>query len=119
MAILDDLLDLERAGWEALSTDGGAAPFYDSVLSEQVLMLFPGGFLIDDRAAVIASMGGEPWSSYEMSDERVLGLSDESAVLAYRVTAVRGDTEYSALVNSTYVRRQGDWRLAVHQQTPC
>ena len=29
-----------------------------------------------------------------------------------------GDDEYHALFNSTYTRQIGDWKLAVHQQTP-
>ena len=40
------------------------------------------------------------------------------AILTYRARAVRGDTErYQALVSSVYVRRDGAWKLAFHQQT--
>src|SRR5690606_38907553 len=118
MAIDDELLDLERQAWEALSTDGAAAAFYEQVLAEDVLMLLPGGMVIDDRATVIDSMGGDPWSSFELAEERVLVLGDDCAVVAYRGRARRGDFEYSALFNSTYVRRDAAWRLALHQQTP-
>ena len=31
---------------------------------------------------------------------------------------VRDGATYSALVSSAYVRREGGWRLALHQQTP-
>ena len=119
MATEDELLDLERAAWEALSSGGdAAATFYERVLAREVLMLFPGGMVIDDRRAVIDSMRGEPWSSYQLSDERVVELSDDCAVVAYRGHATRRDTEYSALFTSTFVREDGQWRLAVHQQTP-
>ena len=53
-----------------------------------------------------------------LSDERVLPLGDDAAVVAYRATATRDDVTYTALFNSTYVREAGEWRLAVHQQTP-
>jgi hypothetical protein len=48
----------------------------------------------------------------------VLELTDGCAVVAYRATARRGGTDYTALFNSTYVRARGSWRLALHQQTP-
>jgi hypothetical protein len=115
----NELIELERAAWTALSTSGeAAAEFYSTVLADAVLMLLPGGMVIDDRAQVIDSMRGAPWDSFELSDERVLELNADSAVVAYRATARRQDIDYTALFNSTYVRVDGAWRLAVHQQTP-
>ena len=116
----DELLRLERKGWEALSTSGAAAEsFYAENLAEDVLVLLPGGTVLDDREQVIKSMGGSPWTSFKLSDERVLELVDGCAVVAYRATAHReGRESYTALFNSTYVREGGAWRLAIHQQTP-
>jgi hypothetical protein len=114
----NELIELERAGWNALATEGAAGAFYDRVLASKVLMLLPGGMVIDDRAEVVASMAGPPWSSFELSDVRVLPLTPVCAVVAYAATATRDDTEYRALFNSTYVREGGEWRLALHQQTP-
>jgi len=115
----DDLLALERSAWEALSTSGdAAAEFFERVLAEEVLMLLPGGMVIDRRDDVIDAMRGEPWTSFELSDERVLDLGSSSAVVAYEATARRGDDAYTALFNSTYVREGDSWRLALHQQTP-
>lgn len=119
MSASDELLSLERAAWDALSTSGeAAATFYENVLASDVLMLLPGGMVIDDRTVVVDSMRGTPWSSYELSEERVHELTDATAVVAYRGAAVRGGQEYVALFNSTYVKQDGSWRLAVHQQTP-
>ncbi len=116
----EELLQLEREGWEALSSSGEAASrFYAENLAAHVLMLLPGGMILEDREAIIESMGGAPWTSFELADERVLRLGEGLAVVAYRATAQRGDAEpYSALFNSTYVREDDAWRLAVHQQTP-
>jgi hypothetical protein len=63
-------------------------------------------------------MAGPPWDRYDISDERVLDLTPDSALLVYKVDADRGDMHYTALLNSTYVREDGEWRLALHQQTP-
>ena len=119
MTTTTELLDLEREGWDALSTDGEAASaFYDRVLAEDVLMLLPGGMVIDDRDTVVESMKGAAWESYDLDDEHVVPLGEDSAVIGYRATAVRDGEPYTALFNSTYVREGGDWKLAVHQQTP-
>jgi hypothetical protein len=114
----DDLLEIEHRAWKALATDGAAGPFYDEVLAEEVLMLLPGGMVIDDRATVVESMSGAPWDDYDLRDERVVGLGPDAAMVAYRATATRGDVTYEALFNSTYVVEHGEWRLKLHQQTP-
>jgi hypothetical protein len=115
----DELIAIEHAAWDALSSSGAdASAFYDRVLAREVLMLLPGGMVIDDRAQVVQSMHAADWISYELSDEHVLELTDDSATLGYRATATRPGAEYTALFNSTYVREDGDWRLALHQQTP-
>jgi hypothetical protein len=112
-------LDLEHAAWEALSTSGEAATaFYGEVLADEVLMVLPGGLVVDDRDQALGSMGGEPWDWFELSDERVVDLADLGAVVAYRGRARRGRTDYEALFTSTYVRHGDRWRLVVHQQTP-
>jgi hypothetical protein len=78
----EELIGLERAGWEALSAGGdAAASFYQDVLASKVLMLLPGGLRLDDREEVINSMRGAPWDSFDLSDEQVLRLGREGAVL--------------------------------------
>ena len=115
----DELTVLERDGWEALASGGEVAQaFYDRVLDGEVLMLFPGGMVLDDRAAIVESMGGPPWTRYELEDVRALRLTPDAGVVAYGVVAERDGKEYSALISSTYVRRDGGWKLAFHQQTP-
>ncbi|BDZ42255.1 hypothetical protein GCM10025865_15540 [Paraoerskovia sediminicola] len=115
----DEPEDLERQGWQALAADAAAATtFYTDVLDAEVLMLLPGGLVIDDRDDAIDAMGGAPWESFDLQDVRQVELADDVAVVAYGVVASRSGQEYSATVSSTYARRDGEWRLAVHQQTP-
>lgn len=119
MSTADDLIAIERKAWEALSTSGkAAAAFYSDRLARDVIMLLPGDTVIDDRAAVVESMRGAPWDAYSLGDERVVELSPDAAVVAYRGRARRGGHDYAALFSSTYRREDGEWRLAVHQQTP-
>jgi hypothetical protein len=115
----EELLDLERAGWQALSSSADeAATFYGGILVEACLMLLPGGIVLEGREQVVSSMLGPSWDWFELDQARVLELADDVAVLAYHARARRGATGYRAWVNSTYVRRGREWRLALHQQTP-
>jgi Domain of unknown function (DUF4440) len=115
----DDLIDLEHAGWRALSSGGEVATrFFGEVMATEVAMLLPGGLVITDREEAIRSMGGAAWDAFELSDERVHALTDACAVVTYRASARRGDQDYDALFSSTYVRDGSRWLLAIHQQTP-
>ena len=119
MATDTDVLALEHDAWRALSTGVDAVrSLFERVLEPDVVMLLPGGLVIEGSDQALQSMAGPPWDSYELSHERMLTLSGDAAVVWYQAHARRGDLDYLALVNSTYVRRDGGWRLALHQQTP-
>jgi hypothetical protein len=80
-----EVLELERAGWAALSTGGEAAVrFYREVLSEEPRFVLPGGLLLDDRDAIIRSMGGPPWDHHALHDERVVPLGAGAVAVIYR-----------------------------------
>lgn len=113
------LVALEREGWAALSTSGEAARrFYERVLDEEVLMLLPGGMVLDDRGAIVEAMSGPPWDRHALEEVRVDRPLDDVGVVTYGAVAERAGQEYSALFSSLYVRRGDDWKLAFHQQTP-
>ncbi len=115
----EELIALERDGWEALSTSGEAArAFYERVLDRTVVMLLPGGMVLDERGAIVDSMSGPPWSTFELDDLRCLLPTSDTGVVTYGVVARRGSQEYSALMSSVYVRRESAWKLTFHQQTP-
>ena len=115
----DDLAELEREGWKALSSDGEVArAFYERVLDHRVVMLLPGGMVLDERARIVESMSGSPWSRYVLEDVRTEPLTSDTGIVTYGVVAARDDREYSALMSSLYVRRMDGWKLAFHQQTP-
>ncbi len=119
MALETDPGDLERRGWEALSSDPqSATAFYGEVLDDDVRMLFPGGLVLTDREEILRTMGGPPWDAFELSGLEVLRPVPEVAVVSYGVEARRQGQPYSALVASVYVRRPGGWRMVSHQHTP-
>jgi len=117
MALEDVLVNLEREGWEALSSGRGGA-YYGEHLTDNAVMAFSVGVMT--RQEVIAAMeSAPPWSSYELIDPHVVALTDDVGVVVYRVSAQRaGDEPYSAVISSTFVRHAAGWKLAFHQQTP-
>jgi hypothetical protein len=115
----DDLLALEHQGWMSLC-DGTGADFYGRTMTEDAVMVLAHGFVLD-RDAVAASLNdAPPWQRYEISDERLVEIDDDTAILVYTGRASRGDDEpqFRALMSSVYTRREGRWRLALYQQTP-
>lgn len=117
--VKEELLQLERDGWQAISDHRGA-DFYSSHLTEDALMVLPGDLVMDRQTALDSIDGPATWEWFRLENERVVGLGEEAAALTYRVTAKRPDDEpYSALITSTYVRQGNSWLMAMHQQTPC
>lgn len=117
MALADDLIAVEREGWDALVA-GRGGEYYERKLAPQAVMAFPFGVLT--RPQTIEAMNAAPpWASYEMIEPSVVRLTEESAIVVYRVVAQRPELEpFSAVVSSTFVRDGDDWKLAFHQQSP-
>ena len=117
MTLERELLELEDAGWDALSSDRGAS-FYRDNMADDGLMVFPG--VVMNKADALAAIAfAKPWSEHRISDVAVRALDTDAALIAYRATAQReGAAEYRAMMTSVYVRRAGRWLLALHQQSP-
>lgn len=115
-----NLVELERQGWEALSSDPDKArAFYGSVLADDAYMLFPGEIRLVGKAQILATMGGPAWQSFEISETQTVALSDTVQAVTYKVIAQREvASPYRALICSTYVLRSSSWQLVVHQHTP-
>ncbi len=108
---------LERQGWEALCGPDGAR-FYDEVMADDGLMVFP-DMALDKEQTLAAVRAAGPWTSFELSDVRIVEAAPGSAVIVYAAAAQRGaGAPYRAMMSSSYARRDGRWRLLLHQQTP-
>lgn len=113
---MDELEQLERDGWQALSGPEGAA-FYAEVMHDEGVMVFP-GMVMDKTAALETMRSVAPWSSFKLSDIHVLRPAPDSGVVVYRANAIREGKEYEASMASVYVRRGDAWVLVLHQQSP-
>ena len=113
MTVENTLWDLEERFW----TQGADAARHMSSKDAVFVFPYPAGILRGTdlwREADVA----QRWRSVVMT-ERYASLQDTIAVLAYRVSAERGDDPiYDALCTSTYLKDEGGWLRLTHQQTP-
>lgn len=87
-------------------------------MADDGLMVFP-GTVLDKAQSIQAISGATPWLSVELEDVRIVGATPDGGTVVYRATAQReGNAPYQAMMASVYVRREGQWRLVLHQQTP-
>jgi hypothetical protein len=118
MGLVDTLLGIERELWK---TD---AELYGDRLVDEALLVFAETGVIGRQVAVEAirqeNAEGRRWGEVAFDDARAQQLGDDAAALIYRVTArwEHEDARYTALASSVYVRRDEQWKLALHQQTP-
>jgi hypothetical protein len=118
MELQEHLLRTERELWT------NNAVLYQNTLLPEALLVFPETGVITRDVAVEAirqeNAEGRRWAEVHMQQVRTLALSDDAVLLTYRVAA-RWEHEQApieALASSAYVRRDGRWKLAFHQQTP-
>jgi len=114
---LDELLQLERTGWDALCAQRGGTFYGELMLDEAVMVLVNGAVM--DRATIAASLDqAPPWSRYELSEPRLVEVGEDASALVYRATATRdGEEPFVALMTSVYRRLDGRPRLALYTQT--
>ncbi len=113
------LLDLERRGWDSLC-DSTGSQFYGDLMTDDGVMVLASGAVMN-RDAVVASLEhAPPWQSYDIEDVRLVEAGDGAAGIVYVGTGYReGDQPaFVGVMSSFYVRQDGQWRLALYQQTP-
>ncbi len=115
---LDELLELEHAGWRSLCSSTGA-DFYGRTMTSDGLMVLANGEVMTRSDVVTALEHAPAWDSYSIDDVVELALGDAAVSLVYTGVGRRQDGgEFTGIMSSTYVNDGGEWRLALYQQTP-
>jgi hypothetical protein len=115
--LTEELLDLERAGWDSLC-DGSGDEFYGALMAPDGLMILANGQIMTRDDVVAALAGAPPWSSYEITNARTLDLGAGVAMLVYVGTGHRsGSSDFVGVMTSVYRRTADGWQLALYQQT--
>ncbi len=113
MKLQDDLLAMERKLWS-----GGKAE-YQRTLDDDCLVAFTEMAGVSSRDKIAAQADGARWNDVNLEVEGFLQPTQDVAFLTYRASAVRANADpYEARVSSSYVRRNGGWKMVFHQQTP-
>jgi hypothetical protein len=115
MTLQNDLLAMERKFWS------GDAGFYRQNLDDECLTVFTKMAGVQKKEAIAEMIDGDSqrWQDVTLDQKGLLEPTKDTAILSYEAQARRANGErYHALVSSGYVRRNGAWKLAFHQQTP-
>jgi hypothetical protein len=115
MPLKDELVALELGFWKAT----GDPAYYREHMAADGLAVFAMGVM--NRDAVIASTRGSDlagWTDIEIAKPRMLPLTDGAAALVYEGSARRNGEPYVANCTTVYARRDGMWRMVLHQQSP-
>jgi len=117
---LDAFVALETQVWEALRR--GDAEADRRLLAEDFLGVYPTGFADrDDHVSELAD--GPTVADYELHDARIMIMSEDDVLLAYRAdwhalaAGERGERE-SMYVSSLWSRRAGTWVNVFSQDCP-
>jgi hypothetical protein len=118
MSLAEELLNLEHKQFKALAGAAEAVAFYSDHLTEDGVLAGPYGIL--DRETTIQMVPKSAvLTDYDIKSPRLIQLTESSAVIVYQMTQHRqGMDPYDANICTVYVRRDGEWRMAYHQQTP-
>jgi hypothetical protein len=112
------LLDLETAVWQALVDGNGEADA--RLLADDFVGVYPTGFSgRDDHIAQLVAGPTVRW--FELSEARVLVVSDTALLLSYRAVYERvgdGAPRESMYVSSLWRRRGDSWLNVFSQDTP-
>ena len=115
MTIKHDLLALEKQFWT------GDDSFYREHLDDKCLVAFTemAGLMSKEDIAGMIKKDPQRWSDLKLEEKGFVQPADGVALLSYRASARRGNGDpYNAVVTSGYVKRNGAWKMAFHQQTP-
>ncbi len=110
----EELAKIERGFW----VHGNDPDYYRNNMVDSGLAVLEPGVMSRSQAIDMTSIS-KPWADVEMSDLRVMTLCADCVALIYTADGHRPDNQeaYRARVVSTYLRRDGRWQLALHQQT--
>lgn len=117
-AQLQELLELEDAGWRSLCS-GTGGDFYGEIMTAEARMVLANGAVMA-RSDVIASLEhAPPWDSYAIEEPITVAIDRDVVTLIYLGTGRRPDGgDFTGTMSSTYVKEAGEWKLALYQQTP-
>jgi hypothetical protein len=120
----DTLIALERKFWQSMVDEITDVAL--GMLAEPSFMVSPHGAMKFDHAAYrrMAEHGEQVIKRFELGEMEATFVGENTAILVYEVRQVlspRGktqETEQHMKDTSTWVKVKGEWRCAMHTETP-
>ncbi|MBA2684777.1 MAG: nuclear transport factor 2 family protein [Gemmatimonadaceae bacterium] len=119
-----ELIETEQAFWDAMkSKDGNAA---QELTDDGSIIVGAQGVSAIDRKSMARMTAEGKWELKEFSfnekTRQVRFLTDDIAIVAYSVNeriVVEGkELQFDAHDSSVWIRRDGEWRCALHTESP-
>ncbi len=120
-ALAAELLDLERQYWQAMKEKDVDAAM--RLTDEECIVAGAQGVARVSRETLSDMLKNAPYTlhSFELKEEQVRELQDDVAILAYTVheelTVDGKPLQLDAADASTWIRRDGRWRCALHTES--
>jgi len=120
-ALATELLDLENQYWQAMKEKDVDAAM--RLTDEECIVAGSQGVARVDRETLSNMLKSAPYTlhDFELKDEQVRQLQDDVAILAYTVreelTVEGKPVTLVAADASTWIRRDGRWRCALHTES--
>ena len=117
MSIQDELVGIERQLWK------NDPILYREHYTDDALITFPETGVIDIAFALEAirqeNAEGHHWAEVAFEDVRTLRITDDVTLLLYKAIArwAHEATPITSLCTTVYVRQNGRWKAAHHQQS--
>ncbi len=112
---VDEVVALERGFW----TNADDRHYFEENLADgSITVIEPVGFI--DKVGALRMISDRPWTRVEMTDLTIREVTPDCVILAYHGSGLRegDDRPYRGSVASTYIRRDGRWRLALTAHQP-
>jgi uncharacterized protein (TIGR02246 family) len=119
--LTNELIDLENQYWKAIQEKDTDAAM--RLTDDECIVTGAQGVGRLDRKALSAMLQQAPYTlhSFELKDPEVRQLGDDVAVVAYKVheelTVDGKPVKLEAADASTWIRRDGGWRCALHTES--
>ena len=112
----EEVLNLEKRFWEEADNP---ELFRETFADDGLTIMEPMGY-IEKPAAMKMSGGAKPFKNVKMSDVHMRELTPDCIAVAYHGEGIReGDKKpYRGSICSIYVRRNGNWQLAIADHQP-
>ncbi|MDP3341167.1 DUF4440 domain-containing protein [Frigidibacter sp.] len=95
----------------------GGLPDLPKLMDPSCLMVLPGVGILQGEAIAAHLEAAPRWREVDMAGQR-LAETDGLCILGYIATATSDGAPFRAACSSTWARRETDWKLLQHHQTP-